>query len=579
MASPSYHPTNSESSCDTTEWPRNTVDRSRWSKSTLNRYPKRVPQGSEDSLAQSQDEAPSTDKVADALRRNAKNSENNLIAPVHVPEDPHGIIKERHPATSLLANSSIVVQRQLEMMNVLMGFEQANRYVIMDAAGNHIGYLAEQEHGIGNTLYRQMAKTHRSFTTHVFDREEKEVLRFHRPFSWINSRIRVYDAVGNTGPTYSSSTALQNTSTGSLVHQTSAQVSQIPPDQMRLIGEAQQQWAPLRRKYNLFLHRDASTSEPPAGLPQTSTSRDLVRSPSSSSDPSIQGNDKAFIQFAQVNEPFLSWNFSLLSASSALLGSVNRNFAGFAREIFTDTGVYALRMDAAGLAAEPRHLISQTGSQNVATTTDLATTVQEEEEGLQKKTGMTLDQRAVMLAFAVSVDFDYFSRHSAGHGGFFPIWFPWGGEAAGEAGAAGAAAGAGAIMTDGVAGSAARGMAGRAAGAEGAAGAVGGAGTLAGYEAMQRGRGNAGEADDAFSNSEEEEDRKKQDGSPDVPQEQQGLSAEDSWGGQWPDRGGGGERGGGSGRGEGGGEGDWFGGGDGGGGGGGGDGDFFSDLF
>jgi hypothetical protein len=35
---------------------------------------------------------------------------------------------------------------------------------------------------------------------------------------------------------------------------------------------------------------------------------------------------------------------------------------------------------------------------------------------------MTLDERAVMLAAAVSIDFDYFSRHShMGHGGIMPI--------------------------------------------------------------------------------------------------------------------------------------------------------------
>lgn len=45
-----------------------------------------------------------------------------------------------------------------------------------------------------------------------------------------------------------------------------------------------------------------------------------------------------FAQFAYVDEPFLSWDFSLKSADDRLIGSVNRNFAGFGREIFTDTG-------------------------------------------------------------------------------------------------------------------------------------------------------------------------------------------------------------------------------------------------
>ena len=164
-----------------------------------------------------------------------------------------------------------------------------------------------------------------------------------------------------------------------------------------------------------------------------------------------------FNQFAYVDEPFLSWDFALRSADNRLIGSVNRDFAGFGRELFTDTGVYALRMDS---AKEP------TGTEK------------------QLSTGMTLDQRAVMLASAVSVDFDYFSRHSGSGGfGFMPMWIPGMG---GDAAAGGAAAGeAGAI------GETAAGTAGRAGAAGGMAEGVGagaaGAGTMAGYEAMQRG--------------------------------------------------------------------------------------------
>jgi hypothetical protein len=62
-------------------------------------------------------------------------------------------------------------------LTIHRGFEQANRYVILDANGNHIGYIAEQESGLGRMLARQWFRTHRSFVTHVFDREENEVLR------------------------------------------------------------------------------------------------------------------------------------------------------------------------------------------------------------------------------------------------------------------------------------------------------------------------------------------------------------------------------------------------------------------
>ena len=114
--------------------------------------------------------------MSNALR-DQDSQTNNLLSPVHIPEDPDGVLNERHPATSILSNSAIVVTRQLELMNVMLGFEQANKYVIMDPKGGHIGYMAERELGMGNMMARQMFSTHRSFTTHVFDRHGKEVLR------------------------------------------------------------------------------------------------------------------------------------------------------------------------------------------------------------------------------------------------------------------------------------------------------------------------------------------------------------------------------------------------------------------
>lgn len=189
---------------------------------------------------------------------------------------------------------------------------------------------------------------------------------------------------------------------------------------MRLIGEAQQQWAPLRRKYILSLFRQTATSEVDLSTRQ-SQPPDHAHSRSKQIQLSQEDVEGQFSQFAYVDEPFLSWDFSLLSADSHLIGSVNRNFAGFGRELFTDTGVYALRMDSAGLAEAPQQLIPETGEQNKIIPKAPAA-------------GMTLDQRAVMLATAVSIDFDYFSRKSSSSG-FMPFWFPFGGVGgAGEAG-------------------------------------------------------------------------------------------------------------------------------------------------
>ncbi len=241
---------------------------------------------------------------------------------------------------------------------------------------------------------------------------------------------------------------------------------------MRIIGEAQQRWAPLRRKYNLFLSHQCpklgtsiSTPEISSGELSLSSSQQLQVSEAT------QGSSSAeYSQFAYVDEPFLSWDFSLLSADGRKIGSVNRNWGGIGRELFTDTGVYALHMD----AAEP-----SSGQDNVPTP-------------YGKRVGMTLDQRAVMLATAVSIDFDYFSRHSGTGGGvgWMPLWFPGiGGEVAA---AGGATEGAGAIEAA-EEGNIIRGAESSGTGIpEIREGAAVGAGSMAGYEALQRGTGRSG---------------------------------------------------------------------------------------
>ncbi|KAH8702285.1 Scramblase-domain-containing protein [Talaromyces proteolyticus] len=423
-----------------------------------------------------------TENVSATLRA-TNPAENTLLSPVHIPEDPNAVLRERHPAAKLLANSGLVVKRELELMNVMLGFEQANRYVIMDAHGNHVGYMAEQETGLGRMMARQWFRTHRSFTTHVFDRDENEVLRFNRPFSWINSRIRVYDPLDLADPLYLPSNTYHSTSPTSLVSVaggSNIKVSPLPISDMRVVGEAQQRWAPLRRKYDMFIFHanpkpelDLGTKHISGGLSKTQQLQLMYQS--GGANPTGE-----YHQFAYVNEPFLSWDFSLRSADDRLIGSVNRDFVGFAREIFTDTGVYALRMDAAALAEEKerQHLLSQTAQGQVAYT--------------DKMTGMTLDQRAVMLATAVSIDFDYFSRHSHAGSGLFPwMWFPGEYAPGGAAGGTTAAGEAGVAEGSTAVGEAGAGAVGRAGSygsvAEGAAAGAAGAGTVAGYDAMRRG--------------------------------------------------------------------------------------------
>lgn len=446
----------------------------------------------------------------------SETNSSDLVSEVHIPADPDGVLPPDHPALAILGNSSLVIQRQIEMMNIIIGFEQANRYIMMDGQGNTLGYIAEQDHGMGSSMARQVFKTHRSFTTHIFDRYEREVLRIHRPFAYINSKIRIYDPVPEGGyGELETSTALQGTSASSVVNQGAvAQISPLKLEEMRIIGEAQQRWAPLRRKYDLFSYRALASAPENDSTPRLESGDKPNEETTALTEAKApeQAIEAGMSQFAHVNEPFLSWDFTLRDENNSTIGSVNRNFAGFAREIFTDTGVYALRMDSA------------------AQTTTLENAEGNEVERYERQgTGMTLDQRAVMLASAVSIDFDYFSRHSSSGGGmgFMPLWFPgMGGGAAAEGGAAaggvaGAAGEAGAI--EGAAGAAGRGL-GTGAGAAGE-GAIAGAGTMAGYEAMQRGAYGPRGGDDASPQANEPYSG----ASPDQPW--QGASpSEDAWG-------------------------------------------------
>jgi hypothetical protein len=81
--------------------------------------PGRIPQTQKPDETPQQPDSPAPESQ-DSINPNYDPSQNTLLSPVYLPEDPNGVLKETHPATKLLANSALVVQRQLEMMNVMM---------------------------------------------------------------------------------------------------------------------------------------------------------------------------------------------------------------------------------------------------------------------------------------------------------------------------------------------------------------------------------------------------------------------------------------------------------------------------
>ncbi|KAK4050140.1 hypothetical protein OIV83_003711 [Microbotryomycetes sp. JL201] len=339
--------------------------------------------------------------------------------PVNVPHDETGVIDNAtgqwaDKLKTLLANPAIVVARELEMLNVLMGYEQANKYKIMSPEGTVLAYLIEEDLGLGRAIARQAFKTHRAFKATVIDPEGHVILIIRRPFSWINSRIYACTPSENGNPN--------------------------DPD--KVIGEAQQEWHLYRRKYNQFVSRQAN-------------------------------DGPEMVQFGVVDEGFLAWDFTCRNETGEPIASISRNFSGIARELFTDTGMYVCRFEAVAdqVAALPSHenptlsapssvpanttaasptgavTTSQNATSNIATSSTVASA---DDKSLTTLPSIPFDHRAVILATAISCDFDYFSRDRGGMmgSGFMggPMIFPFpmggGGGGAGVPAEGGGATGA-----------------------------------------------------------------------------------------------------------------------------------------
>lgn len=102
-------------------------------------------------------------------------------------------------------------------------------------------------------------------------------------------------------------------------------------------------------------------------------------------------------QFAMVENPGLwNWTFTLKDEDDNVLAQIDRDWRGFGFELFTDAGQYVIRFG----NAYPNPQIG------------LASPVQD----LAVKRPLTLSERAVAVALAISLDNDFFSRTAGGWG-------------------------------------------------------------------------------------------------------------------------------------------------------------------
>ncbi|KAI5387932.1 hypothetical protein KIW84_073862 [Lathyrus oleraceus] len=98
------------------------------------------------------------------------------------PESP-----EEAKVAPLLARSNLLITRDIEWANLVLGFEQENRYAIVDACypQSPVGLIREQS----NIITRQLLRLRRPFVAHITDAMGNELFRVRRPFWWITSSI------------------------------------------------------------------------------------------------------------------------------------------------------------------------------------------------------------------------------------------------------------------------------------------------------------------------------------------------------------------------------------------------------
>ncbi len=124
------------------------------------------------------------------------------------------------PLAAAVSHPALVVARGIEWGNVVLGFEQANKYTVLDETGATVALLAEETSGVGSAIARQALRARRSFVASLLSPDGSRVLaRVRRPLYLVNSTTTIEDDSGE------------------------------------VVGEVVQKWHPLRRKYELFIDK------------------------------------------------------------------------------------------------------------------------------------------------------------------------------------------------------------------------------------------------------------------------------------------------------------------------------------
>ena len=127
------------------------------------------------------------------LRRDS--SEATAVAPGEAPRSPAGASSSPSSSLSPWASSDVMcVTRGVEWGTVLLGYEQANRYTVLDGSGQQVLHVAEETDSIASAVGRQVLRRRRNVRASVLDPANGDVLAvIRRPFYLVTSNILIQD--------------------------------------------------------------------------------------------------------------------------------------------------------------------------------------------------------------------------------------------------------------------------------------------------------------------------------------------------------------------------------------------------
>eukprot|EP00823_Brevimastigomonas_motovehiculus_P002003 TRINITY_DN1296_c1_g1_i2.p1 TRINITY_DN1296_c1_g1~~TRINITY_DN1296_c1_g1_i2.p1 ORF type:complete len:585 (-),score=212.57 TRINITY_DN1296_c1_g1_i2:244-1998(-) len=370
-----------------------------------------------------------------------------------------GVLPFDAPTLQLFSNKKLIIGREMEYLDIFMGFKTAQKYTIRNQEGELVGFIVEED-SLAKSIARNALRSHRSFSASILDVKGQVIFKVVRPMYLVESKMEVQDKWGN------------------------------------LIGEVHMDWHLYRRKYTLFLRRtqfakvdapilawqfpildrneeemaiidrnftgllremyadagryvvhfgerlsDEVVDEEGHHIRVEPRSVDIIQdniSSSSSSSPSSSSSS-----FSSSSSSFPSASAAASSNSSYMplneekLAEVEAKKRSKFLELKQKALVlYQQKLNSSSSSSSSSSASSSSSSASpFVPSTAPAIDAQIAQDLPLRGRSLVLDERSIALALAIAVDYDYFSRYRPGVGQ--PWFFPWGGWGGGGGGGEG----------------------------------------------------------------------------------------------------------------------------------------------